>query len=201
MLPAILATKVRKQAITLTHIKMKMMLTCRFRSTLLFPLEDKGLFSSVLSQLTGGGDEAPHQRPAGEDEIQHAANAHQQIYNQSSEGQPSSEQSSSDLGSAAAMQAMKMFSGGGGGGGSSQLIGMAMGEASKLFDAQGGGGDKNAVLGSAAQMAMKFYISNQMGGGSSGGGGLGSLLGLLGGGGGNSSGGGGLASSLIGKLL
>jgi len=161
------------------------------------------MFSSILSQFTGGGDDgAPHQRPAGQDEIQQAANVHQQIYNQSPQGQPSAEHSSSDLGSAAAMQALKMFSGGGGsgGGGSSELIGLAMGEATKLFNAQGGGGDKNAIVSSAAQMAMKFYISKQMGGGDGGSGGLGSIMGMLGGGGG-SGGGGGMASSLISKLL
>jgi hypothetical protein len=193
MLPDMLVVKVRNSTSQSTVFTLKIRNLTLVNTT---PL-DKGMFSSILSQVTGGGDDAPHHRPAGDDEIRHAANAHQQIYNEASEGRPSSEHSSSDLGSAAAMQAMKMFSGGGGGGGSSELIGLAMGEATKLFNAQGGGGDKNAVVSSAAQMAMKFYISKQMGGGGSGGGGLGSLMGMLGGG--NS--GGGMAASLIGKLL
>ena len=85
------------------------------------------------------------------------------------------------MGSAAAMQALKMFTGGGGGGGSSQggnsqnaFIGMAMGQASKLFDQQSSqgqvapGADKQSAINSAAKMALSMYMKGQGGGGSGG---------------------------------
>ncbi|KAK4565257.1 hypothetical protein LTR86_003874 [Recurvomyces mirabilis] len=94
------------------------------------------------------------------------------------------------MGSAAAMQALKMFSGGSGGGsqqqggqqgggGQNQFVGMAMAQASKLFDqqhAQGNvqSGNKNDAVSSAAQMALKMFMKSQGGGG--GGGGMGGLM-------------------------
>ncbi|KAI7870965.1 hypothetical protein BDF14DRAFT_1766733 [Spinellus fusiger] len=169
--------------------------------------ENEGMFSSVLSRYTDNDDEeAPHRRPIQSEEVEEAAMAHDQIYSQNS-GQPAEESSSRDLGSAAALQAFKMFSGGGGGGasggGSNELVGVAMGEAMKLFNAQGGKADKTEMLQSAAVMAMKLYAqhessqsSGQSGGG--GGGGIGSLLSLLGNSG---SGSGGMAASLLSKFL
>ena len=88
------------------------------------------------------------------------------------------------MGSAAAMQALKMFTGGGSGGqsgGSSQndFIGMAMGQASKLFDQQSSqgnvasGSNKQSAVQKAGEMALKMYMKNQ--GGSSGASGLMSL--------------------------
>lgn len=66
----------------------------------------------------------------------HAVNSHQNYYGGGNGG--GGQADSGSMGSAAAMQALKMFNGGGqsGGGGKqgqSQFIGMAMGEASKLF--------------------------------------------------------------------
>lgn len=89
------------------------------------------------------------------------------------------------MGSAAAMQAFKMFSGGGGnsGGSSSQLVGLAMGEAMKLFQSQGGSGgnaNQSEMLQSAATMALKLYMTQQSGGNNSSSGGLSSVMGLLG---------------------
>lgn len=76
------------------------------------------------------------------------------------------------MGSAAAMQALKMFSGGQGGGQSqNQFIAMAMGEASKLFDQQASQGnvaeghDKNSAVMQAGEMALKMYMKSQGGGG------------------------------------
>jgi hypothetical protein len=71
------------------------------------------------------------------------------------------------MGSAAAMQALKMFSGGGSGNsqaGNSQnaFIGMAMGQASKLFDQQASSGNlaagasKESAVQQAAEMALKM---------------------------------------------
>jgi hypothetical protein len=82
------------------------------------------------------------------------------------------------MGSAAAMQALKMFTGGGSGnsaGGNSQnaFVGMAMGEASKLFESQSAqgnvasGASKQSVVQQAGEMALKMYMQSQ-GGGTSG---------------------------------
>lgn len=90
------------------------------------------------------------------------------------------------MGSAAAMQALKMFSGGGSGnsqGGNSQnaFLGMAMAEAGKLFDQQSSQGNvasgatKESAIQQAGEMALKFYMQSQ---GSSGGSGASGLLGL-----------------------
>lgn len=148
---------------------------------------DDSIFSSILSKVIDrddDDDEAPHKKQVNEHEAQEAANAHDQIYNQNN-GQPNEETSSRDMGSAAAMQAFKMFTGGGGnssGGGSSQLIGLAMGEAMKLFQAQGGSGGKanqGEMLQSAATMAMKLFMTQQSSGSSNSGGGLGQVMGIL----------------------
>jgi len=91
------------------------------------------------------------------------------------------------MGSAAAMQALKMFTGGQSGnsaGGNSQnaFIGMAMGQASKLFDSQAsagnvaGGASKESAVQQAGEMALKMYMQSQGSGGS--GGGMGGLMGL-----------------------
>jgi len=81
------------------------------------------------------------------------------------------------MGSAAAMQALKMFTEGGGGdslsGGQNAFIGMAMGQASKLFDQQSSqgnvssGASKQSAIQQAAEIALKMYTKSQ-GGGSSG---------------------------------
>jgi hypothetical protein len=83
------------------------------------------------------------------------------------------------MGSAAAMQALKMFTGGQSGGsqqGNSQnaFVGMAMGQASKLFDSQAsqgnvqGGASKESAVQSAGEMALKMFMQSQGGGGGSG---------------------------------
>ncbi|KAI8876716.1 hypothetical protein K501DRAFT_337910 [Backusella circina FSU 941] len=169
--------------------------------------DDKShLFNSVLSKVTGqgGGDESQHH--LNETEAEHAAHAHDKIYNQNA-GQPAEGQSSRDMGSAAAMQAFKMFSGGGGnsgGGGSSQLVGMAMGEAMKLFNKQGGsqsGANQSEMLQSAAMMAMKLFAAQKGGSGGGGGGSMGAILGMLGSAGGEQKQSGGGAMSLLSKFL
>ncbi|KAG0744013.1 hypothetical protein G6F23_005565 [Rhizopus arrhizus] len=167
--------------------------------------DDNGVFAQAFHKVVNREDD---RKEVDEDEARQAANAHDQIYNQNG-GQPTQEHSSRDLGSAAAMQAFKMFSGGGGssGGGSSQLIGLAMGEAQKLFKAQGGsGGNANQaeMLQAAAGMAMKLLMTQQKGGSGGGSGGLDAVMGILGSlGGGNaqkqqSSGG---IAGMLGKFL
>jgi hypothetical protein len=95
------------------------------------------------------------------------------------------------MGSAAAMQALKMFTSGGsgsssgssGGSSQSQFIGMAMSQASKLFDSQSSqgnvasGASKESAVQKAGEMALQMYLKSQ-GGSSGSSGGMGSLLGL-----------------------
>jgi hypothetical protein len=80
------------------------------------------------------------------------------------------------MGSAAAMQALKMFTGGGSGNSSSgnsqnAFVGMAMGQASKLFDSQASqgnvssGASKESAVQQAGEMALKMYMQSQGGGG------------------------------------
>ncbi|KAI9279369.1 hypothetical protein BY458DRAFT_502875 [Sporodiniella umbellata] len=167
--------------------------------------DDDGIFSQIASNVMHREEDHGE---VDEDEASHAARAHDEIYNQNS-GQPVEGQSSRDLGSAAAMQAFKMFSGGGnsGGGGSSQLIGLAMGEAQKLFKAQGGssGGNNQAeMLQAAATMAMKLLMTQQKGNSGGGGGGLDAVMGILGslnGGGQKQQSSGGGITGMLGKIL
>lgn len=88
------------------------------------------------------------------------------------------------MGSAAAMQALKMFTGGGSGNSSSgnsqnAFVGMAMAQASKLFDSQSSqgnvasGSSKESAVQQAGEMALKMYMQSQGGGG-----GMGGLMGL-----------------------
>ncbi|GAA5868099.1 hypothetical protein JCM8547_003343 [Rhodosporidiobolus lusitaniae] len=147
--------------------------------------EDSGLFAQAMSFLQDKGDD--------DDDIdeQQAQQAHQQAYGQGN----SSNLGSKDLGSAAALQALKSFIGGSGGqqqqqqnsggGFQTQLIGQAMSQAAKLFDQNGGaadGGNKQDVVNMAAKMMMKLLLKNQasgmIGGGTGSGGGMGQLMGL-----------------------
>jgi hypothetical protein len=95
--------------------------------------------------------------------------------------------SSSSLGSAAAMQALKLFTSGETGASSAQgsqsqsaFVGLAMAQAAKLFDAQASQGkvapeaDKQSVVMKAGEMALKMYLKSHgsQAGGSGGAGGL-----------------------------
>lgn len=115
-----------------------------------------------------------------------AVKSHQQFFGNSSEPQAAS---SSSMGSAAAMQALKMFTGGSSSGNTSSgqqsnsqnaFVGMAMAQASKLFDNQAAQGNvasgekKESAVQQAGEMALKMYLQS---GGKSGGG-SGGLMGL-----------------------
>jgi len=138
---------------------------------------DRGIFGSVLGFL----QQNKHSVGSQEVDEQSAVQAHQKYFGG---GGGSGEQADSgSMGSAAAMQAMKMFTGGSGGqfssgGGQNQFIGMAMAQASKLFEqqsAQGNvaaGASKESVVQQAGEMALKMYMKSQMSGGSSGASGL-----------------------------
>lgn len=93
---------------------------------------DQGMFQNALSSLQG----QQHQQGGNIDE-EDAVRQHQQMYGGGQSGQ---QVGSGAMGSAAAMQALKMFTGGQGGqaqggqgGSQNQFIGMAMAQASKLF--------------------------------------------------------------------
>lgn len=108
-----------------------------------------------------------------------AVNSHRKFFGDGDDNDDADDRS---MGSAAAMQALKMFSGGQSSGGSqsqSAFIGLAMSEASKLFDQQSSqgkvasGSSKESAIMQAGEMALKMYMKS---GGQSGGGGVGGLL-------------------------
>ncbi|KAK3299960.1 uncharacterized protein B0H64DRAFT_369270 [Chaetomium fimeti] len=107
--------------------------------------------------------------------------------------------SSSSLGNAAAMQALKLFTSSGSSDSSAAappqsqnaFVGLAMAQAAKLFDAQSSqgnveaGADKQSVVRKAGEMALKMYLKSKGGAGAGGaaggaGGGVEGLLGLAG---------------------
>lgn len=107
-----------------------------------------------------------------------AVRAHKTFYS-SSAFSPSSETpeaTSSGMGSAAALQALKLFTSGSFSSSQSQsqsaFIGLAMSQASKLFDQQASAGkvsestDKQSVVMKAGEMALKMYLKSQGAGGS-----------------------------------
>ncbi|CAD0091581.1 unnamed protein product [Aureobasidium mustum] len=138
---------------------------------------DSNLFSNALGMLSG---HKAQQEDLDEDD---AMRQHQQFYGGAGQPHPAS---SGSMGSAAAMQALKMFNQGGsssGNGPKSQndFIGLAMSQAAKLFgmqinhdlkdqSSQGNvhqQASKQDAISSAAQMALKMYMKSQGGGGGS----------------------------------
>lgn len=107
-----------------------------------------------------------------------AVKQHKRYYNDDDDDKDNDADDKS-LGSAAAIQALKLFTGGQSGSsaqGNSQsaFVGLAMAEASKLFDQKASQGkvagdtSKESAVAKAGEMALKFYLKSQ-GGGSSGG--------------------------------
>ncbi|KAI7859799.1 hypothetical protein BDC45DRAFT_563842 [Circinella umbellata] len=144
--------------------------------------EDKGLLSNILSSVMKDNNTTS----ADQNDVNFAAQSFNKIYNQN-------QQSSSvnDLGSAAAMQAFKLFSGGSGGGGggasgggsSDQVTGLAMGEAMKLFNSSNNAGaPKNDILKTAIMWAIKLFMTKQQGASNPA---FGALMSFIGGGGNN----------------
>ncbi|ODN82260.1 hypothetical protein L202_02543 [Cryptococcus amylolentus CBS 6039] len=147
--------------------------------------ENSSLFSTALGYLNNMNQD---DNDVDEDKVQ---KDHQQAYNGNTSGM-----TSSSLGAAAALQALKSFTSGNsdaasgskdnsssGGGMQTKIIGMAMSEAAKLFDQSGGNvsGDKQDAVTSASQVIMKLMLKNQVSGmmGGSNSGGLGQLAGLV----------------------
>lgn len=99
--------------------------------------------------------------------------------------------SSSSVGSAAALQALKLFTSGdqgqAQGSGQNAFVGLAMAQAAKLFDAQASqgnvepGADKQSAVKKAGETALKLYLKSKGGSGGAGAGvGSGGVDGLLG---------------------
>jgi len=138
---------------------------------------DDSLFSSALSFLNHHKDQ--RDEPVDEEEV---VQAHEKAYKQGGSGGMSSR----GIGSAAAMQAFKMFTSGksekGSGGSQNDLISMAMAEASKLFDRSGGAssGNKQDAVNGAAMTVMKLMVQSKMSGmvGGKDSGGLSGLMGM-----------------------
>lgn len=96
---------------------------------------DRSLFSSALSMIKQNAGELQNESV----DEEHAVKAHKKYYGgKHGGGGDRGEATSSGMGAAAAMQALKMFNSGGsiggsGGQGSQEFMGMAMGQAAKLF--------------------------------------------------------------------
>jgi hypothetical protein len=127
-----------------------------------------------------------------------AVKSHQRFFSSSSSSSsnpPAEQATSSSLGSAAALEALKLFTSGSGSGddktktqspsdnSQSAFIGLAMAQAAKLFDKQASEGnvaagtDKQSVVMKAGEMALKLYLkSHGSGQGAAGGNALGQGL-------------------------
>jgi len=135
---------------------------------------DQGIFASVLGSIGSRKQEVAE----GDLDEEEAVRSHKKFFGNEDDG--ASEATPHSMGTAAAMQAMKMFAGGQAGGktqSQSQFIGLAMGEASKLFDQQASAGrvssdagTKSSAIQSAGEMAFKMYMKSQMSGSGGGGG-------------------------------
>ncbi|KAB5578450.1 hypothetical protein GE09DRAFT_1280811 [Coniochaeta sp. 2T2.1] len=142
---------------------------------------DASFFSSILGSLTEKKRQVANE-DIDEDE---AVQSHRSFFGSSTPPQTATPKS---MGSAAAMQALKLFSSGQAGGKSQsqgQFIALAMAEASKLFDQQASqgkvaeGSSKNSAVMQAGEMALKMYLKSQAGAsGASGSGGASGLLGF-----------------------
>ncbi|KAH9906566.1 hypothetical protein F4778DRAFT_726602 [Xylariomycetidae sp. FL2044] len=140
---------------------------------------DSDLFSNLLGAL-GQKKQSLSAEDVDEDD---AVKQHKRFFDRDDDEDEADDRS---MGSAAAMQALKMFTGGQSGNtaessSQSTFVGLAMAEASKLFDqksSQGkvsGDASKESAVMQAGEMALKFYLKSQGGGGGSS---ASSLLGL-----------------------
>lgn len=133
---------------------------------------DDGVFDSVIGSLSNDRD---LDRDGDIDE-EDAIRQHRALYGDGGYRGDGNQVNAGNIGSAAAMQALKMFtegkSSGTGNQGASQgeFVGMAMGQAAKLYDQQNSQGatssgtTKQDVIMAAAKMALKMYMKSEMGG-------------------------------------
>ncbi|KAF7518320.1 hypothetical protein G7054_g13506 [Neopestalotiopsis clavispora] len=131
---------------------------------------DSSLFSTLLGALNEKRGNLAQEDVDEDDAVQQ----HKRFYN-NEDDEPATSQG---MGSAAAMQALKMFSGGSTGNSESAnsqsaFIGLAMAEASKLFDQKANQGkvsgeaSKESAVMQAGEMALKFYMKSKGGDSSS----------------------------------
>ncbi|KAI1451957.1 hypothetical protein F4805DRAFT_449239 [Annulohypoxylon moriforme] len=141
------------------------------------------LFSSLLGSLT----QKKHSLASEEVDEDDAVKQHKRFFGRDDD-EDEDEADDRSMGSAAAIQALKMFSGGQSGSShesnsQSAFVGLAMAEASKLFDQKASQGkvssdsSKESAVMKAGEMALKMYLKSNGGGGSSSSGSSG-LLGL-----------------------
>ncbi|KAI1106186.1 hypothetical protein F4804DRAFT_330556 [Jackrogersella minutella] len=129
--------------------------------------------SSLFSGLLGALGQKKHSLANEEVDEDDAVKQHKRFFNRDDDDEDEADDRS--MGSAAAMQALKMFSGGQSGSsheGNSQsaFVGMAMAEASKLFDQKASQGkvssdsSKESAVMKAGEMALKMYLKSGGGG-------------------------------------
>ncbi|KAK4155573.1 hypothetical protein C8A00DRAFT_13390 [Chaetomidium leptoderma] len=161
--------------------------------------EDQDFFTGVLANILNN---KPQAQIAEEDlDEEDAVRSHGQFFGFGGSSSPHAATqepaSSSSLGSAAAMQALKLFTSSssssssdssasqGQGQSQSAFVGLAMAQAAKLFDAQASqgkvaaGADKKSAVMQAGEMALKMYFKSKGGGAAGGAGGDGGMGGLL----------------------
>ncbi|GKU00546.1 beta-flanking protein [Fusarium langsethiae] len=133
---------------------------------------DKDLFGSILGALGQKKNKLADEDLDEEDAIKQ----HKSTYDND---EP--QQDSKSLGTAAAMQALKMYTQGSsqssaGGNSQTAFLGLALAEASKLFDNKAANGkvadgtSKEGVIQQAGEVALKMYFKQQAGAGGQGGG-------------------------------
>ncbi|KAK4170102.1 hypothetical protein QBC43DRAFT_282695 [Cladorrhinum sp. PSN259] len=146
--------------------------------------DDKNYFKNILGELNGKKGDLEQEDIDEEDAI----TSHRSIFDPSTP--TPSHTSSSSLGSAAALQALKLFNSSSNAPNPSDtaksqnaFVGLAMAQAAKLFDKQSAegtvssGNDKNAAVLKAGELALKMYLKGNKGGSSTAGfGGLGAGL-------------------------
>ncbi|KAM7198261.1 hypothetical protein V8F20_006288 [Naviculisporaceae sp. PSN 640] len=132
--------------------------------------ENPDFFSSILNQLGSNKDQIAGQRIDEEAAIR----SHKDFYgtNPTSQSQASSTSSATNhgIGTAAAMEALKLFTSGGASQSTSQnaFIGLAMSQAAKLFDQQSSRGNlaseasKESAVMKAGEMALQMFLRSQM---------------------------------------
>ncbi|GAB1310012.1 Beta-flanking protein [Madurella fahalii] len=144
--------------------------------------EDSSFFSSILGQVI------QKKKQVSEDDIdeEDAVKSHRKFFGSTAPDHTESSSASpfsAQLGSAAAVQALKLFISSDEGGASqapqkqsqSAFVGLAMAQAAKLFDKQAAEGkvasgeDKQSAVMKAGEMALKMYLKSQGSGGASGG--------------------------------
>ncbi|KAK4129651.1 hypothetical protein N657DRAFT_660940 [Parathielavia appendiculata] len=151
--------------------------------------DGEAFFADILGKVLK--NKQPSQIAEEDIDEEDAVQSHRKLFGLGSFSSAAEPVSSSSLGSAAAMQALKIFTSGETTPQSqsqSAFVGLAMAQAAKLFDAQASqgniapGADKQSAVMQAGELALKMYLKSHgsQGGGAGGDGGVGGLLQLAG---------------------